>query len=61
MHNRDDLPLLLAGGAGGAVKSGRHVRYDGDAFSDLHLWMLHNAGAKAERVADSKGVLKGLA
>jgi len=61
LHNRDDLPLLLAGGGNGMIRGGRHVRYRGEAFADLHLAMLRNAGAQIERTADSTAPLRGLA
>lgn len=61
LHNRDDIPLLLAGGANGMIRGGRHVRYHGEAFADLHLAMLRNVGVQIERTADSKEPLKGLA
>ncbi len=60
LHNRQNLPVLLAGGAGGAAKGGRHLRYTGAAFADLHLWMMRNAGVKRDRVADSSAPLKRL-
>lgn len=61
LHNREDLPLLLAGGGGGKIRGGRHVRYRGEAFADLHLAMLQNAGVQIARTADSKAPLRGLA
>ena len=61
LHNREDIPLLLAGGGNGMIRGGRHVRYRGEAFADLHLAMLRNAGVQIDRTADSKVPLKGLA
>jgi hypothetical protein len=61
LHNRDDVPVLLAGGGNGMIRGGRHVRYHGEALADLHLAMLRNAGIQIERTADSKAPLKGLA
>lgn len=61
LHNREDIPLLLAGGGNGTIRGGRHVRYRGEAFADLHLAMLRNAGVQIERTADSKTPLRGLA
>jgi hypothetical protein len=61
LHNRDDIPLLLAGGGNGMIRGGRHVRHRGAAFADLHLAMLKNAGVPIERTADSTAPLKGLA
>ena len=60
LHNREDIPLLIAGGGNGMIRGGRHVRYHGEAFADLHLAMMRNAGVPLERTADSKAPLKGL-
>jgi hypothetical protein len=61
LHNREDIPLLLAGGGSGMIRGGRHVRYRGEAFADLHLAMLRNSGVLLARTADSKAPLPGLA
>ena len=38
VHQHTNLPLLLAGGAGAGIKSGRHIRYsDGTPMTNLHL------------------------
>jgi len=60
-HNHDNLPVLLAGNAGGTVRSGRHVRYERwTPLNDLYLSMLERLGAAAPRLGDSKGLLKDL-
>jgi hypothetical protein len=47
-HNHDNLPVLLAGRAGGQVESGRHLVYpDGDPMADLFLSILRWAGDDA--------------
>ncbi|MCC9599298.1 DUF1552 domain-containing protein [Stieleria sp. JC731] len=57
-HNHDDLPILLAGSAGGRIKTGRHIAYDnGTPLCNLYLWMMHQMGAEAEKFGDSNGVL----
>lgn len=57
-HNHDDLPILLAGGAGGRIKTGRHIRYkNGTPLCNLYLWMMHQMGAKADAFGDSTGTL----
>jgi len=61
LHNRENIPLLLAGGGNGMIRGGRHVRYRDEAFADLHLAMLRNAGVQIDRTADSKRPLPGLA
>jgi hypothetical protein len=57
-HNHDDLPILLAGGGGGRIKTGRHIRYEnGTPLCNLYLWMMHQMGAEADRFGDSTGML----
>ena len=52
-HNHDDLPVLVAGGGGGALATGRHVRYtDQPAMGDLFLSLLHAAGVTASSFGD---------
>lgn len=58
-HNHDDLPILLAGSAGGEIKTGRHIVYEnGTPLCNLYLWMMHQMGADANSFGDSNGVLK---
>jgi hypothetical protein len=61
-HNHDDLPILLAGGGGGTVKSGRHVRYPiNTPLNNLWLSMLDRVDVKVPTLGDSTGRLPGLA
>jgi hypothetical protein len=58
LHRHADLPCLMAGSLGGAVKPGRHVRYDLDTpMSNLLLSMMDMAGVRLEKFGDSKGRL----
>ena len=60
-HNHENLPVLLAGGGGGAHKGGRHVRYpDGAPLCNLYLTLLGALGVPAARFGDSTGPLSGL-
>ncbi len=60
-HNHENLPIILAGRAGGQVKTGRHVVYPKNTpLCNLYLNMLGNAGAKADRFGDSDGRLTNL-
>jgi hypothetical protein len=60
-HNHEDLPILLAGGGGGAHKGGRHVRYmGGTPLCNLYLALLGALGVPAARFGDSTGRLSGL-
>ncbi len=57
-HNHDDLPVLVAGGGGGTLKTGRHVKFDEDVpMTNLFLAMLDRMGVKAEKLGDSTGKL----
>ena len=58
-HNHDDLPILVAGNAGGAFNPGRHVDLGQDVpMSNLYLRMLEEFGVKEDRFGDSTGVLR---
>lgn len=60
-HNHHDLPVLLVGGGGGTIKTGRHVKYKAETpLNNLWLAMLERFGAKATKLGDSTGVLEGL-
>ena len=60
LHNRENLPVLVAGGGGGAIQGGRHMRNNGLPLANLHLSLLACAGVHTDRVADSTGSLTGL-
>jgi hypothetical protein len=55
-HLHDNLPLLLAGGAAGQVRGGRHVKYaKGTPMTNLFLSMLDKMGVQQEKIGDSTG------
>ena len=55
-HNHDELPILLAGKAGGTITPGRHVRYRRNTpITNLYLCMLDRMGVELERFGDSTG------
>ena len=57
-HNHDDLPVVLAGGGGGALRPGRHVTVKPDTpMTNLFVSLLGRMGVKVERVGDSSGEL----
>ncbi|MBI1367182.1 MAG: DUF1552 domain-containing protein [Planctomycetes bacterium] len=60
-HSHDNLPVVLAGKAGGTITTGRHVKYKFETpLSNLFLSMMDRAGGAGERVAsfgDSTGRL----
>ena len=61
-HSQRDLPIIVAGGAAGRVRGGRHIRYPGDTtpLTNLYLSMLDKAGVPTETLGDSSGKLKRL-
>ena len=57
-HNHDDLPILLAGKAGGRIETGRHLRYNRNTpLCNLYVWMLQQMGVQADKFGDSNGTL----
>ncbi|MEM9588821.1 MAG: DUF1552 domain-containing protein [Planctomycetota bacterium] len=60
-HSPHDLPLLLAGQAGGRLNSGLHVRSTKDSpMANLMLTMLHGVGVQRSHFADSTGKIDDL-
>lgn len=60
-HTHHDLPVLLAGGAGGQIKGGRHIRYAPKTpMNNLFLTMLDKLGVPAEKFGDSTGRIEHL-
>ncbi len=61
VHNHAPLPVLVAGGAGGRLKGGRHLSYaEGTPMSNLLLTILDKAGVPQAQVGDSTGLLSDL-
>ncbi len=57
-HNHDNLPVLFAGHAGGAFKSGRHLVYPNHTpMNNLFLSMLDRMGVRIETLGNSTGKL----
>jgi hypothetical protein len=57
-HRHDDLPVLLAGGAGGRLATGRHVKLPAEQpMTNLYLTMLDLMGARQQSFGDSTGTL----
>jgi hypothetical protein len=58
-HLLQNLPVLLAGGAGGRIKGGNHLRYPkGTPLTNLYLTMLDKMGLPVEKFGDSTGKLE---
>jgi hypothetical protein len=55
-HLHTDLPVIVAGGAGGSIKGGRHVRYaSGTPLTNLQLTLLDRLGVRLDKFGDSTG------
>jgi hypothetical protein len=58
VHDHTNLPVLVAGGAAGGMKGGRHVRFDKvTPLANLHLTLLDKVGVRLDKFADSNGRL----
>jgi hypothetical protein len=61
VHDHTNLPILVAGGAAGGMKGGRHLRYDQPVpLANLHLTLLDKVGVKVDSFADSNGKINEL-
>jgi len=55
-HNHTDLPIILAGGASGRLKGGRHIRNTKETpMANLLLSMLELLEVPSEKFGDSSG------
>jgi hypothetical protein len=55
-HLHTDLPIIVAGGGGGTIKGGRHIRYpSGTPLTNLQLTLLDRLGVQLEKFGDSTG------
>lgn len=60
-HNHNDMPILLAGSAGGAIQTGRHVVFEGEpSVAKLFVSMLNAVGVDANDFGDDSGPLANL-
>jgi len=58
-HNHAPLPIVLAGGASGRLKGGRHLRNPKDTtMSNLLLAMLGKLNIEVDHFGDSKGAME---
>src|SRR5439155_18110284 len=61
VHDHVNLPILVAGGAAGKLKGGRHIKYaEPRPLANLHLTLLNKVGVRLDTFADSKGKIKEL-
>lgn len=53
-HDHSNLPIVVAGGAAGKMRGGRHIRYEKpEPLSNLHLTLLNKVGVPLETFSDS--------
>ncbi|HUG71443.1 MAG TPA: hypothetical protein VMM76_27105, partial [Pirellulaceae bacterium] len=58
-HNHDDLPVVVFGRGGGALKTGRHMVYPQDTpLTNFYRTMLDISGARVDSFSDSTGLLE---
>jgi Protein of unknown function (DUF1552) len=58
IHNHGPLPVLVAGGASGKMKGGRHLKYpENTPMANLLMTILDKAGVPQESIGDSTGFL----
>ena len=61
VHDHSNLPILVAGGAAGGMKGGRHIKYAKPVpLANLHLTLLEKVGVHLDSFADSKGQVEEL-
>jgi Protein of unknown function (DUF1552) len=61
LHDHTNLPIIVAGGAAGGMKGGRHLRYDKPTpLANLHLSLLDKVGVRLDAFGDSNGHIDNL-
>jgi hypothetical protein len=56
MHTHDNLPIIVAGGAAGKMRAGRHIRFAKPTpLANLHLTLLDKVGVRLDSFGDSRG------
>jgi hypothetical protein len=60
-HDHHRVPMLLAGGGGGTLTPGRHVKFSrGTPATNLYLSLLDRVGVRSRVLGDSTGHLTGI-
>ncbi len=61
VHDHRNLPILVAGGAAGKMRGGRHIQFkELTPLANLHLTLLDKVGVRLESFADSNGQIDDL-
>jgi len=56
VHDHTNLPIIVAGGAAGGMKGGRHLKFEKTVpLANLHLTLLDKVGVRLDSFADSNG------
>ena len=61
LHDHENLPIIVAGGAACGLKGGRHIKYEkGTPLANLHLTLLDRVGVRLDSFGDSDGKIEDL-
>jgi len=61
VHDHENLPILVAGGAASGLRGGRHITYkNGTPLANLHLTLLDRVGVRLDAFGDSNGKIEDL-
>jgi len=61
IHDHENLPILVAGGAACGLKGGRHIQYkEPMPLANLHLTLLDRVGVQLDKFGDSTGTIDDL-
>jgi len=61
VHDHENLPILVAGGAASGLRGGRHITYkEGTPLANLHLTLLDRVGVRLDAFGDSNGKIEDL-
>jgi hypothetical protein len=61
LHDHEDLPIVVAGGAATGLKGGRHIKYEkGTPLANLHVTLLDRVGVHLDSFTDSTGRVEDL-
>src|SRR6188768_1605735 len=61
LHDHENLPILVAGGAACGMRGGRHIQYkEATPLANLHLTLLDHVGVHVDSFGDSKGKIDDL-
>src|SRR2546421_12863028 len=57
LHDHENLPILVAGGAASGLTGGRHIKFEGKGtpLANLHLTLLDRVGVRLDSFGDSNG------